>query len=75
MSGWSPNPVPRKWLLGLSIAAALVVVYAVVVLQRIRFVLLAGLVLFVGYFLWRFVRAVEAIADALQRIADDRVND
>lgn len=71
MPHWSPPSVPRHWLVGVGIVYALVALYSVIVVQQA----LVGAIfplLFLGggYLLWRLLRAVEAIAEALQRIAD-----
>lgn len=40
--------------------------------QQIQFGVLVGVVVVFLYLGWRFLRAVEAIADALQRMAKER---
>lgn len=72
MSGWSPPRLPRSWLVGLAVGYLLFVSYAVIIAQQFLFAVVLGIALVSTYLLWRFIRAVEAIADALQRIADSR---
>jgi len=72
MSSWSPPSVSRSFLLGTCIVYILVVSYAVIIAQEVVFGFWFGLLLVFLYFAYRFVAAVEAIADALQRIAYQR---
>jgi len=72
MSGWSPPRVPREWLVGIAVGYLLLVAYMLVIVGQVLLAVLPGVVLVSTYLVWRFIRAVEAIADALQRIADDR---
>ncbi|WP_225333674.1 hypothetical protein [Halomicrobium urmianum] len=72
MTGWSPpRPSPRAVAAAVALYA-LVLAYALLVVQQVLLGVLFG-VFFVGlYFAWRLLRAVEAIADAQQRMADRR---
>lgn len=72
MSDWSPATVPRPWLVALGLLYVLLLGYAVLVAQVLLGGLLAGALGLVLYLAWRFVVAVEGIADAQQRIADRR---
>lgn len=69
MSGWSPPSVPRNWLVVALALYAVVLAYAVVIVQRFLLAALVGALVASSYFLWRFLRAFEAIADAQQRMA------
>lgn len=69
MSHWSPPSLPRPWLAATGVLYALVLAYSLLVIQQLLVGVLFGLVPVSLYLLWRFLAAVEAIADALQRIA------
>lgn len=72
MSAWSPPPIPTEWVvLGIG-AYVLLLGYAAIVVQEIFLGLVPGIVVVGLYILLRFLAAVEAIAEALQRIADER---
>ncbi|MFD1585562.1 hypothetical protein ACFR9U_01100 [Halorientalis brevis] len=75
MAGYSPPPIPSSWFGGSVLLFAVLLGYALFIVQTPLLVLfpvvLAGF-LYVG---WRFLLAVEAIADALQRIAQQRERD
>jgi hypothetical protein len=72
MANWSPPSVPRTWLVVAAVLYVLLLAYSVLVLGQLLLGVLPGL-LFVGlYVLWRFLTAIEAIADAQQRIARQR---
>jgi predicted tellurium resistance membrane protein TerC len=75
MSGWSPPSVPRNWLLAVGVAYALVFAYGLLVLQQLLLVLFPAVLAASVYLVWRLLVAVEAIADALQRIADQQERD
>lgn len=73
MSEWSPRSVPRQWVVGIGLVYALVATYSLLVIQQILLGVVVPAALIVSsYILWRFLVAVEAIADALQRIARQR---
>ncbi|WP_436926890.1 hypothetical protein [Halosimplex amylolyticum] len=75
MSGWSPPSPHRVVLVGLVPAYAIVLAYAVLVQGSVLLGLLPGLVLVGAYFLWRLLVALEAIADGIHRLADQRERD
>lgn len=62
-------------VIGLSICYLLVLAYSVVIAGQILLGVLIGAVFGVVYLGWRFLAAVEAIADALQRLARQRENE
>lgn len=72
MAGWSPPQVPREWLLGIGLVYVAFLAYSVLIAQQILFGVYIGVVAVSLYLGWRFLRAIEAIADALQRIARQR---
>ncbi len=73
MSGWSPPEISREWLVGVGVVYIALLGYSLVVVQQVLLLgLFPGLLLVSLYLLWRFLVAVEAIADALQRIAHQR---
>lgn len=75
MSDWSPPSLPQGWLaIGVS-AYLLVLAYALLIARQVLLGVLIGLFLALFYFLWRFLAALEAIADAQQRLAGDHRED
>ncbi|WP_096391493.1 hypothetical protein [Halopenitus persicus] len=72
MSDRSPSPNSQRWLPVIALLAVLIIGYAVVIAGQILLGLLPVLGLVFLYFLWRFVVAVERIADAHQRLAAHR---
>lgn len=72
MSDWSPPSVPRAWLGVALVLYVLFTAYSVVIAGRVLLTVFPGLALLSLYLLWRFIVAVEAIADAQQRLADSR---
>ena len=70
MSGWSPPALSRRQLAAVGLLIAVSVVYSVFVAAQLLLVLGPAVLLVTLYFAWRLLLAVEAIADALQRIAD-----
>jgi hypothetical protein len=72
MTNWSPPSLPRRWLAVAAALYALVIAYSVVVLGQLLLGVLPGLLFVSLYVSWRALAAVEAIADAQQRIAHQR---
>jgi hypothetical protein len=72
MSDWSPPSVSRTWLAVAVVLYALLVAYGVVIAGQLLLTVFPGLFALGLYLLWRFIVAVEAIADAQQRLADAR---
>ncbi|WP_254830977.1 hypothetical protein [Haloglomus salinum] len=72
MSGWSPPSIPRPWLVAALGLYALVVAYSVLIAGQLLLGVVPGLFLVGLYLLWRLLVAVEAIAEAQQRLADHR---
>ena len=70
MANWSSPALSRSWLATIVVLYALILVYSIVIAGRLLLGVLPGLILLVIYLLWRLVIAVEAIADAQQRIAN-----
>ena len=62
----------RYGLLAVAILAVLVLLYSVLVMQRALYAVSFVLPLFLLYLVWRFVRAHERIADALEGREDNR---
>ncbi|MFB6201794.1 MAG: hypothetical protein ABEI98_07270 [Halorhabdus sp.] len=76
MSDWSPTSIPRKWAVISGVVYVILLAYALIITQQLFLFAVFPAMFFVSvYFLWRFLVAVEAIADALQRIADYREED
>jgi O-antigen ligase len=75
MSGWSPPSLPRALLVGTAVVWLVLLAYAILIQGRILLGVLPGLGLVVLYVLWRFLVALEAIADGVHRIADQGESD
>jgi len=71
MTGWSPPSPPAALVAGVAVLALAWLVYAVLVQGSFLLGLLPVLVLAALYVLWRFLVALEAVADGLHRIADE----
>jgi CHASE2 domain-containing sensor protein len=71
VSGWSPPAPSRAVVVGFGAASLLILAYALLIQGAILLGLLPVLLIGLGYLVWRIVAAVEAIADAAQRIADE----
>ncbi|MFC6615967.1 hypothetical protein ACFQAS_15375 [Halopenitus salinus] len=76
MAHWSSPALSRSWLGTIVVLYALILAYAIVIVGQLVLGVLPGLVLIVIYLFWRLVVAIEAIADAQQRMAgyDDEGN-
>ena len=75
MSGWSP-PAPSNALVsGIGVVLLLWLAYAVLIQASVLLGLLPGVFVVAAYVLWRFLVAIEAIADGVHRIADSREGD
>jgi len=72
MSNWSPPAVRQLWLAVFVVGYLLVLAYSVVIAQRILLGIWIGVLCGALYLGWRLLTAIEAIADALQRIARQR---
>jgi predicted tellurium resistance membrane protein TerC len=70
MADWSPPTVPRAWLVTAVVLYAVVIAYGVLIAGQFLLTVFPGLLVVGLYLLWRFVVAVEAIADAQQRLAN-----
>ena len=68
--GWSPPAVSRPVLAAVGVGYALVLAYALVVVQQLLVSVFVGVALATGYLLYRVLAAFEAIADAQQRLAE-----
>ena len=75
MSEWSPPTLSRGQLAGIIVAFLAVSAYSFVIAQQLFLVVVPAAALLAVYLTWRFVVAVEAIADALQRIADHKTEE
>lgn len=72
MPDWSPPSISQGWLVGIGLLSVAWLGYSLLILSQLLLGLLPGIVIGALYILWRFLVAVEAIADALQRIAHQR---
>ena len=75
MSDWSPPTLSRGQLAGIVVGFLAVSAYSLVIAGQILLVVGPAAAVVAGYLAWRFIRAVEAIADALQRIADHQTEE
>jgi len=75
MSDWSPPTLSRGQLAGIVVGFLAVSAYSLVIAGQILLVVGPAAAVVAGYLTWRFIRAVEAIADALQRIADHQTEE
>mgnify|MGYP000026359493 CR=1 FL=1 len=67
------RPTPsRTALVGFTIASVLILAYALLIVQQLLLGIVPIVLVGLGYLVWRVVVALEAIADAAQRIADER---
>lgn len=75
MSDWSPPTLSRGQLAGIAVGLLAVAAYSLVIVQQLLLVIVPAVAVAVAYLVWRFVVAVEAIADALQRLAADKTDE
>ena len=75
MSDWSPPTLSRGQLAGTVVGLLAVAAYSLVIVQQLLLVIVPAVAVAVAYLVWRFVVAVEAIADALQRLAADKTDE
>lgn len=75
MTDWSPPSIPRPWLIAGVVFYILLLAYSVLITGQLLLGVLPGFLLFGLYFLWRVLAAVEAIADAQQRMAAQEEQD
>ena len=71
MSDWSPPTLSRGQLAGIIGGLLAVAAYSLVIAGQLLLVIVPAAAVVAVYLVWRFVVAVEAIADALQRLAAD----
>lgn len=70
MAGWSPPTIPRELLVASGLVYVALLGYGFFIAQELLlFGLLPVLLAMTAYWLWRLLRTLEAIADALHRIA------
>lgn len=72
MSGWSPPSLLRERIVVLAVLYVSILLYAVLIRGAFLVAFLPGAVLVAGYVVWRFLVALESIADGVHRIADER---
>ena len=75
MSDWSPPTLSRGQLAGIVVTLLAAAAYSLVIAQQLLLVVVPAAALLAVYLTWRFIIAVEAIADALQRIADHKTEE
>jgi len=75
MSDWSPPTLSRGQLAGITVGLLAVAAYSLVIAQQLLLVVFPAAALIAVYLAWRFVVAVEAIADALQRLATQKADE
>lgn len=72
MTKWTRATIPREWLVGLLAIYLVGFAYLIMVAQQLLLGILLGGVIITLYIVWRFLVAIEAIADAHQRIAQQQ---
>jgi len=72
MADWSPPSISRNWVIAIGVFYVLLLAYSIIIAGQLLLGLLPGFLIVVLYFLWRVLIAVEAIADAQQRMASQR---
>lgn len=72
MSGWSPPTLSKKQLTVILLAVGASIAYSVGIAAQWLLALGPITLLLVLYLFWRLIRAIEAIAEASQRIADTK---
>lgn len=75
MADYSPPSFSRKWFVGIVLLYVLLLAYSVLIVQQLLLGIIPGIAIGFFYLVWRFLVAVEAIADALQRLAQQREQD
>lgn len=75
MSDWSPPTLSRGQLAGIVVGLLAVAAYSLVIVGQLLLVIVPAIAVVAAYLVWRFVVAVEAIADALQRLAADKTDE
>lgn len=72
MSGWSPPSPSNRTVAVVGILLLAVLLYALLIAQHVLLGLFPVVAVGAGYVAWRLLLAIEAIADALQRLATAR---
>lgn len=72
MSGWSPPKPSHGQIAAIVFGVVAIMGYSTIIMQQLLLGLLPALFILVMYLAWRLLRAIEACADALQRIADNQ---
>ncbi|RJX50159.1 hypothetical protein [Halonotius pteroides] len=75
MSDWSPPTLSRGQLAGIVVGLLAVAAYSLVIVGQLLLVVVPAAAILAVYLTWRFIVAVEAIADALQRLAADKTDE
>jgi CHASE2 domain-containing sensor protein len=75
VTGWTPPSIPRHWLAATVILYVLFLGYSIFIAGQLLLGVVPAVAIVSVYLPWRFLVAVEAIADAQQRIASQREED
>jgi len=76
MSEYSPPSIPPKWAVSIGVGYILLLGYSLIITGEVFvFAVIPAMFLLSLYIVWRFLVAVEAMADAFQRIASQREQD
>lgn len=62
MSDYSPPSLPRSWTVALVVLLAAAFAYSVIIVRQPLLGVLPALLVVVGYYAWRVLAALEAIA-------------
>ena len=70
MAGYSPPTLSGVQVAATTVVVILSVVYSVLIAAQLLLSIIPIVFVLILYIVWRFLKATEAIADAVQRIAD-----
>jgi len=72
MADWSPPSIPRSWLIAIVVFYIAFLAYSLVIAGQLLLGVFPAFIIVFLYIIWRVLAAVEAIADAQQRIASQQ---
>lgn len=72
MTDWSPPSIPRNWLVAIVVFYIAFLAYSIVIAGQLLLGVFPAFIIVFLYIIWRALAAVEAIADAQQRIASQQ---
>jgi len=72
MADWSPPSISRNWLIAIVVFYIAFLAYSIVIAGQLLLGIFPAFIIVFLYIIWRALAAVEAIADAQQRIASQQ---